>query len=223
MRIKELRLFTKYLDRELDFYTKTLGLPVLEHSKEHFTIRVGWSALTFARSQNAHRYHYCFLIPSNTLYSALEWMEKRVEIIVLPDGQKTQRFESWDADSFYFYDGSGNVAECIVRHQLHNPTDRDFDFSQLLCVNEIGLPTTDIAKTNTQLETTLGTKSWKGDLERFGTHGSQEGLFLLPNYKVKEFWFPTSLEIRPEPFATVIENQGKKYSLAFDGQKITRQ
>ncbi|MEO1013403.1 MAG: VOC family protein, partial [Bacteroidota bacterium] len=127
MRIKELKLYTKHLKAQREFYSKTLGFQVLESGPSHFSVQIGWSLFTFAESQKTHDYHFCFLIPCNSLDSALEWMEKRITLILSPDGQKTHRFESWDADSFYFYDAGGNVVEFIVRHQLHNTIDVYFE------------------------------------------------------------------------------------------------
>jgi catechol-2,3-dioxygenase len=214
MRIKELTLFTNSLEQERTFYSEKLGFELVSSSSDYFTVKVGWSTLTFKHSEKAHVYHYCFLIPSNKLAQALEWMESRVSIIQ-EEGKKTQRFESWNANSFYFYDASGNIAEFIVRHDLNNAIDADFDTSHVLCVNEIGMPTKNIGKSNAELETKFGTAFWKGNLERFGTHGSQEGLILLPNYEVKDVWFPTSKGIKPEPFELSIEHEGMSYSMEF--------
>ncbi len=147
-------------------------------------------------------------------------MENRVEIIDIENGRKTQNFESWNAESFYFYDASGNLVEFIVRYDLKNDDKTDFDISKVLGVNEMGMPTTDIQKMNEQLEKEIETKFWKGDLKRFGTNGSQEGILLLPNYEFKEFWFPTSLKIKPEPFEAIIENNGKEYKMEFREEQL---
>ena len=220
MKIKELKLYTNKLELEKEFYSKTLGFEVIDSKSNSFTLKIGWSELTFEKSHKDYKYHYCFLIPSNKLIQAMEWMEKRVEIIDLENGRKTQRFESWNADSFYFYDGSGNIAEFIVRHQLGNDEDSDFKISDVLCVNEIGMPTNDVKKLNNQLQDNFGTEFWKGDPERFGTNGSQEGLFLLPNYNIKDIWFPTSIKIKPEPFSAVIMNNGEKYFMEYKNEEI---
>lgn len=220
MRFKKLKLYTNKLESELKFYSKTLGFKIIERSKNSFTIKIGWTELTFEKTGNEYQYHYCFLIPSNKLNEALEWMEKRVEIIDIENGRKTQKFETWNADSFYFYDASGNIAEFIVRYDLKNDDQTDFDISKVLGVNEMGMPTTDIQKMNEQLEKEIKTKFWKGDLERFGTNGSQEGLLLLPNYKFKEIWFPASLKIKPEPFKATIENNGKEYKIEFREEQL---
>ncbi|SMC65750.1 VOC family protein [Moheibacter sediminis] len=205
MKIKELTLLTHKLLQEKIFYTKTLGFELVNEDLNSFSVKVGWSILTFQESNDQHNYHYCFLIPSNNLNEALHWVEKKWNIIEMEDSQKTVHFDTWNADSFYFHDASGNIAEFIVRYDMNNPGDAEFDVESILCVNEIGLPTTDIQQLSFVLEDNLGIKFWKGDMNRFGTVGSQEGLFLLPNYNLKKTWFPTELNIQPDPLNITIE------------------
>ncbi len=220
MKINSLKIYTNKLDLEKKFYSETLGFEIIKSDSTFFSLKIGWSILTFEKSKQAHIYHYCFLIPSNKLTQALEWIERRVKIIPLLDRRKTQRFETWNADSFYFHDASGNIAEFIVRHELNNTIHCDFDITNVCCINEIGMPTTDIKRINTEIEKCIGTKFWKGDLNIFGTNGSQNGLFLLPNYKTKDTWFPTSIKIKPEPLEIVIENNEKKHFVKFNSNGI---
>lgn len=220
VRFKKLKLYTDSLASELFFYTKTLGFNLLEQNEISFSVEIGWSILTFEESNIKHNYHYCFLLPSNQLTQALEWMERRTTVIDIDNGRKIQHFEIWNADSFYFFDASGNIAEFIVRYDLNNADYSVFDNTKVLGVNEIGMPTDDIEKINTQLESKLQTKFWKGDLVRFGTNGNQEGIFLLPNCTMKNSWFPTSLNITPTPFETVVEHNGKEHRIRFENEVI---
>ena len=146
MKIKKLILYTDQLDSEKKFYTETIGFPLIKESSNSFSVKVGWSELSFKKTDEKYRYHYCFLIPANRLNQALEWMEKRTKIIDIENGKKIQNFETWNADSFYFYDASGNIAEFIVRYDLKNDDHDEFGISKVLGVNEIGMPTTDIIK-----------------------------------------------------------------------------
>lgn len=220
MRFKKLKLYTHKLESELKFYSETLGFQIIEQNTNYFSVKVGWSELAFEKTERKCTYHYCFLIPSNKLHQALKWMEKRTDILTIEKGRKTQNFETWNADSFYFYDASGNIAEFIARHDLNNHDLDEFDSSKVLGINEIGMPTTHIKKTSDQLKTELQTENWKGDMDRFGTNGTQEGIFLLPNYQVKNSWFPTSLKIKPESFEAVIVNKEKEYHLEYKNEKI---
>lgn len=220
MKFKKLKLYTNQLESELKFYSEILGFEILEQNQNFFSVKVGWSELSFEKSENEYKYHYCFLIPSNKLNEALEWMEKRTEIVNIENSRKTQNFESWNADSFYFYDASGNIAEFIVRYDLKNNDNSDFNISKVLGVNEMGMPTANVKKTNDQLHNELETEYWKGDIERFGTNGTQEGIFLLPNYNLKDIWFPTSIKIKPEPFEAVIQNGDREYHIEYRNEKI---
>lgn len=220
MRFKKLILYTNKLEEEFYFFSKKLGFKIIEQNKNSFTAKIGWSKLTFKKSEKQRTYHYCFLIPSNLLNQALEWMESKVEIIEIEAGRKIQHFETWNADSFYFYDASGNIAEFIVRYDLKNERNDSFDNSMVLCVNEIGMPTKNIEVLNNQLQHEIKSNFWKGDMERFATNGNQEGIFLLPNYEIKDIWFPTKIIIKPEPFETIVENEGNEYLIEFNNEKI---
>jgi hypothetical protein len=220
MKIKELKLYTNQLESIKDFYCNTLGFIEDSTHNEQFSITVGSSKLTFQQSNVPHVYHYCFLIPSNKLLEALAWMQKRTFILDAEENSKIVDFDDWNAASFYFYDGGGNVVELIVRYDLNNESTEKFTLSSLLCVNEIGMPCTDINALNITLENKLNTKFWKGDLDRFGTNGTQDGLFLLVNYKMKDTWFPTEVTIIPAPFEAKIENQQMVHSLIYDGLTV---
>ncbi|MFC6268607.1 VOC family protein [Frigoriflavimonas asaccharolytica] len=215
MKIKKLKLYTNKLESEFNFYSKVLGFEIIEKTVNSFTAKVGFSEFCFEKSECNFQYHYCFLIHSNHLKQALDFIEKRIEVLRIDGDNKIQRFESWNANSFYFFDASGNLAEFIVRFDLNNESKNDFSISNILGINEIGIPTRNIEQTNGILQKSLKTKFWKGDKERFGTNGTQEGLFLLPNYTVKKTWFPTELKIRPNNFDAIVENLNKKYRLSF--------
>ena len=220
MIIKELTLFSKKIKQEENFYNKTLGFEITEKQKDKFSVKIGQSKLTFQESNQHHQYHYCFLIPRNKLNEGIQWLKKRLQLIDIENGRVIQRFESWNADSVYFYDGSGNLAEFIVRYDLENNSDLPFEISDILGVNEIGMPVQNVETMNDQLEKELNTRFWKGDKKRFGTNGTQEGLFLLPNYKVKKNWFPTSLKVTPSPFDAIIVNKNRTYKINFENEKL---
>lgn len=161
------------------------------------------------------------MIPSNQLEAAIKWINPRLDIIKIEDERIIQNFESWNADSIYFYDGAGNIAEFIVRYDLKNETtNQKFDASQILCLNEIGMSTKNSEKINQELEKELNSKFWKGDLKHFGTNGTQEGLFLLPNNEIKKEWFPTNLKTEASPFNGIFEVDNFLYALQFKNEKL---
>ena len=191
MRIKKLTLYTHQLESEKKFYSETLGFSFLDSSEKDFSVKVGTTQLTFQKTNQLYIYHYCFLIPENKLDEGVEWLKQRLPLIEIEKGRWIENFETWNADSIYFYDGSGNIAEFIVRHDLDNQSDEEFSLASILNVNEIGMPVRDVAKMNHQLEK-LGSPLWRGDLKRFGVNGTQDGLFLLPNYEIKTCLLYTS-------------------------------
>ena len=220
MKLKFLTLFTNQLPEQKDFYTKTLGFELLNNAKDSFAVQVGFTKLKFKLSEEDVKYHYCFLIPSNKLNESIGWLQDRLKLIRIEGDRVIQNFESWNADSIYFYDGAGNLAEFIVRYDLKNESEEAFDLPQILCVNEIGMPTNDVAKINTVLEEKLNSKFWKGDLERFGTNGSQNGLFLLVNNELKKTWFPTEVITQSSPFEAIVEVDGNIFDIKFYNQEI---
>lgn len=220
MIIEELFLFTNRLAEEKKFYAKILGFELVNESASSFTVKAGISRLTFSESDKAHGYHYCFLIPSNQMESAILWLSNRVEILKIEVNRVIQRWEEWNADSIYFLDASGNAVEFIVRHDLKNETLESFDQHSIISVNEIGIPVRDVAGMNTQLENHLGTKAWKGDMVSFGTNGNQNGLFLIPNYLERRTWSPVDLPIEPAPFSAIVSIGDMRYRLEVSEEQI---
>ncbi len=220
MKIKELVLYTKSLQAEKDFYKNTLGFEIVEDKQTSFAAQIGNSILRFEKSDKQYYYHYCFLIPRNKLPEALVWLQKRLKVINIEKDRVTQIFDSWNAESVYFYDASGNVAELIVRYDLENDSDDEFTINSIININEIGLGSSKSEQLNKQLESELGSMFWKGDKIRFGTNGSQEGIFLLPNYKYKALWFPTRVKVAASPIKAIIAQDMKKYSLIFENEEL---
>ncbi len=221
MRFTNVTLYTDQLESQKAFYTSILGFECIEDKSDSFAVQVGWSKLTFHESKNAHKYHYYFLIPSNHLESSLSWLESKTDIIN-KHGQKIFNFDSWNAASFYFYDGSGNLAKFITKPDLENESNVDFNIDQILCVNEIGMPSDSIKEINDKLETESNSKFWKGNFERFGTNGNQEGMFLLVDKTVKTIWFPTEMKITSPGFDVYIDADGNMYDIQFKDGKIEK-
>ena len=221
MKIKCLSLFTNQFEAEKFFYSKTLGCDLKINEADKFSIEIGNSTLIFNRSEVAHIYHYCFLIPSNQINTAKEWLVKRLTLIELDKHKFIQRWESWNADAIYFYDASGNIVEFIARYDLKNESSDDFGIKQIISINEIGMPSKHVRDLNIQLKESMNCDLWKGDLERFSTNGDQNGLFLIPNYLIKKEWFPTNNKIEPSPFEAIVENDNKEYALEFKDEILT--
>jgi len=78
MKFRKLKLYTNKLELEKRFYSEVLGFQITYKSSDSFSVKIGWSELTFEKSEIENKYHYCFLIPSNKLNEALEWLEKEL-------------------------------------------------------------------------------------------------------------------------------------------------
>ena len=90
----------------------------------------------------------------------------------------------------------------------------------MISINEIGTPHVNPRALDRQLQSTIGSLYWKGDLDRFSTHGDQYGLFLLPNYKIKKTWFPTEIEVKPLPYSATIVQDSNKYLVQYINEKL---
>lgn len=220
MRIRELQLFTTNLEKTKSFYTNILSFQLIDETSNQFSLQIGWTRLTFVQSEKKHIYHFSFLVDKSLFENTFEWMKNRVEILRTENDEQIAFFKNWNAESFYFYDGSGNLAEIITHYNLDYQTDAEFDQNSILGISEIGLPTTDIEATNKLLEEKTTSKFWKGDFEIFGTNGSDEGKILLPNYFIKTTWFPTTNKIIPTPFTVILENENQCSKVIFDNNKL---
>lgn len=219
MIIQELILYSHNLDDQFSFYKDILGLnPVRESNR--IWVQVGQTKLTFEQSDIKHQYHYCFLVPSNKFTEAKHWIQYKLDLIPIEAGRYVQRFEDWNADSIYFYDGNGNLAEFIARYDLENDIERSFDQTEIINVNEIGMCISDIEQINNSLEEALGSLFYKGDRVRFGTHGNKEGLFLLVNNNEKKEWFPTTLKTKSYPFVATVKTDNGKFKVRFENDDI---
>jgi catechol 2,3-dioxygenase-like lactoylglutathione lyase family enzyme len=216
MKIKRLTLFVEDPKACADFYATVLGFETFQ-SEGDFIVKMLWSELVFRECGEKYIYHYCFIIPKNQFENALNWAMDKIELIEIEKGKFTQFFDDWNAESFYFHDAMGNLAEFIVHYDIESESEGDFGAEMVLGISEIGLPTLNISDVNDQLIQNLGSQFWKGDMDRFGTHGSPEGKILLPNYQVKDTWFPSGQPIQPAPFEAILQVDDREFNLSHDG------
>lgn len=221
MKIKSLTLYSADLAKQKQFYSKLLDTSIESKAEDQFSVQIGWTKLTFKKTLDQRKYHYCFLIPSNLLNQAIEWISARFNLIQSDDGT-VHRQVDWNADSIYFLDGNDNIAEIIVRFDIKSNHGSEFSPASLLCIHEIGAPTTDIPKLNAQFESYLDTKFWKGNYTRFGTNGDLDGIFLMVNTEVKKEWYPTNIATHSLPFEASIESNGTVKNLSFKNGEILK-
>src|ERR1044071_4210073 len=109
-------------------------------------------------------YHFAFNIPENQYHTAKNWISSRIPLLKDKTGKEDFASESWNSDSIYFLDASGNILEFIARHNLQNATDGSFDSSQILNVSEIGLPSENVIELASRLCTEIGLSVFKQEL-----------------------------------------------------------
>ena len=66
MKISELQMDTHRLDEMYVFYATTLGFDVLDVGNDFFAVQIGFTRLTFRRTNSdvTSFYHYAFNVPS---------------------------------------------------------------------------------------------------------------------------------------------------------------
>jgi len=178
--ITHLDLATADLAPLRDFYTQTLGLPLVDTASESFSLGVGATRLTFAQSRTAYRYHFAFSLPMAQFDSALVWIKARTPTIVDNAGTEVFEFTDWSARAFYFYDSAGNILEFIARHRKTDEASQTFTPQGLTSVCEIGLATLDVLATVHRLQTELGLTVFDGEgSDTFTAVGKPSGLFIV--------------------------------------------
>lgn len=219
MRIVELTLFSHNLEAQKQFYQSVFGVDFYEDSVDHFSFQAGWTKVTFRKSNIKTVYHYCYLIPSNKLDEAIVWLQDKIELITV-GGEVIHQHTHWNAAAIYFYDADGNIGELIARYDLPYISDHPFTYTDILCMNEIGLPSSDCRKLNAEISDKIGTEIWKGDLDRFVVNGDQEGMFLLVNNTVKDKWYPTNIFPETVNIEALINHQDQLTRVIYDDQNF---
>ena len=77
MEIKELKIFSNKVNDQENFYQNILGFNGFRSTNSTLEIQVGDTKLILEQSNKDIFYHYAFLIPTGTLNSAIDFLEKR--------------------------------------------------------------------------------------------------------------------------------------------------
>jgi catechol-2,3-dioxygenase len=213
MKINELTIFTTQLDAQSDFYSKELGLPILESSDTFFSIAIGYSVLVFEQHYRSVPYHIAFNIPSNQDAEALAWLRKRIPLLGA-NGKEMVDFVSWNARSIYFYDAGHNIIELISRKSLSIDSIDTFDHHAFLGISEVGMAVSDIETTYRSLQQLSDFEIFDGNFDSFCAVGDENGLFILVN-KDRKDWFPVGDKAFSADFLIKFKDQGKLIEFAF--------
>lgn len=190
MRIQELSLQTKHIEAQKEFYSTTLGLPLLMETADSFIVQAGTTRLRFQETRQDVSYHVAFTISRNTFITAKSWLSERVPLL-RKDGEDELFFANLNARSIYFCDAANNILEFIAHYNLEQETAEAFGPTEILHVSEIGLPIEDVPALATMLKDTL-------NIEPYGSPVSESFAFLGDIYgqlvvvKIGRPWLPTT-------------------------------
>lgn len=220
MKIQELKIFTPNLLKQKRFYSSVLGLEIKKQSERNVSFIIGNSILTLEYRLEFTPYHFAINIPANKENEALNWLKKRVTILL--DGVKEiQYFDFWNANAIYFYDKDKNIVELIARKNLQNDSDQEFDQKSFLEISEIGIPTVDINREFEILNTNTGIEIHSGNLERFCAIGSDNGLFIVINKTHKKKWYPTEDKPLSSDFGIRFIERGNEYAFEYENEVLS--
>lgn len=203
MHIVDLKLSTYHIEAEQQFYTTTLGLPLIQATPDAFSVQVGATRLTFQQAVEPTLYHVAFCIPANKAANARVWLAARVPLLKL-DGQDEFTSERWNATSFYFRDAADHILELIAHYDLSNERPGTFGSADLLHISEIGMVFENVAEQVEAWKTTLGLNVYRNSFEEnFAAVGDTCGLFIT--VQRGRNWFPTSTSAVISPVDVVVE------------------
>lgn len=209
MHITELRLKSHMLADLRLFYTRQLGLPLLEDSGGHLVLQVGGTRLVFEQADAGSQpfYHFAFDVPENQFLAAKTWIEQRV-MLLMAGNEDHFHLLDWNAHNVYFYDAAGNIVELIARHNMRTAAAGPFSSESLLYVSEIGLPTPDVPGTVDVLQQELGLNMWRGDSNGFVAMGDELGLCVV--VAEERNWFPTDDPAEVHPLVVTMRGPAAK-------------
>ena len=189
MKIKEVILFTNNIHNQKQFYKSVLGFEQLFDSPDKISFKAGESVLSFQFNENVKPYHLAFNIPSNAINDALIWLRKRSEVLDC-DGEKIADFSNWKAKAIYFYDADKNIMEFIARERINLESDFAFSPNTIISISEMAIATTNIESIYNSINQIKPIPIFDGDFNRFCALGNDEGLFIVIDKTIKE-WYPT--------------------------------
>lgn len=192
MKIKELKLGSKNIQKQKEFYADILGFETEQNSTNKITVKAGFTKLVFSEElESPELYHFAFLTPAGSVEACMQFVESR-EIELLPfEGDKVIHFDT--GRSIYFFDADGNIAEFIERPSLDYPPKETFDINDVICLNEIGLPVQNTLEISHELMSScsirpINPKAWN---ENFCWVGDHEGAVIV--VKEGRHWMPTEI------------------------------
>jgi catechol-2,3-dioxygenase len=190
MKIQSLTLPSSNIDSMREFYSKVLGLKLVEQDGQSFTLQAGSTRLTFSGTKDgkASKHHLAFNIPPNLFQEAKAWLAARTVLVRGKEGQVEFDFSNWNALGMYFIDPDGNIGELIARDMLPPVETAGFSAEHILSVSEIGIPVADVPGTVALLRQSAGLQPYRGETETFAAVGDENGLLIVVQQGRE--WYP---------------------------------
>ncbi|MGG5576492.1 VOC family protein [Myroides sp. C15-4] len=215
MKILDLKLEANNLDTILEFYSETLGLKILEQTPTALRFQAGDTQLTFiAKSTTKAQYHFAFNIATNHVNQAIEWAQTTgLMLLPSPKDETITYFDTWKAQSIYFWDKNGNLLEFIAREDTQIQKEVPFTPKEMLNISEIGLITKKPIATGEAIQQQIGVDffSKATPLAEFCALGDDDGLLILvtPN----RTWYPTDILAQRSPATIQVEVEGQLHTI----------
>ncbi len=224
MELRKLKLYSKDISAQFDFYKNVLGFEVDFFDKNKISISAGKTQLIFEEEKQSNFiYHFAFLIPNQKLDQAIIFLEKKGIELLKREGEKIIYFgtkENHTGRAIYFFDEDGNIAEFIERASLELEAENDFNIHQVIKINEIGMPVDDPMEVSRQLINQY--KIQLIDLhhlnDSFCWVGDYNGVFIV--VKNGRNWLPTKLAAQSNGFWVEFESSEKIYEMKFKNGSI---
>ncbi|WP_205514014.1 VOC family protein [Longitalea arenae] len=190
--IREIEILAADLQAITKFYGGVLELPALAVPAGQAAFEVGETKLIFREMAGIEPYyHFAIDIPHNKLYDAYHWMQNKAALLPVEHETVFTQFINWNAQSFYFFDSSGNLLEFICRYDVANSSSQPFSARSFQYISEIGIVTNNVNEEVKELGERYGLAPYKRQpvLENFAAVGDEEGLLIIS--AAGRNWYPT--------------------------------
>src|SRR6476469_3839930 len=213
MHIDKVVLHTNDLAAVRSFYNEVLGFAILEESATHISFSIGRSVLSFVEKPGQAFYHVAFLIPSNQLEQAFQFVRSQTSVLPFSKQSVIADFKNWNAQAFYFHDYSQNILEFITHRDLQNNSDTPFSAASVSGICELGIPVPSVRETCRFLNEKYQLPYYiKGPrMEDFAVMGDEDGLLIVTT--TGRGWLPTQRPAEPHPFQLQLTHKGTTIAL----------
>jgi catechol-2,3-dioxygenase len=217
MQIKSLEIATADLAAAKAFYHHLLNFPILDESDRHISFATGLSRLSFVKAAAPAFYHIAFLIPSNQLTQAFDWVHSKTTVLPFTQESCIADFPNWNAEAFYFHDAAQNILEFIVHYDLEHTSETPFSASAVISICEVGMPVPSVPDACRVFNEQFGIPYYKKGphLPHFAVMGEEDGLLIVTG--IGRGWLPTQRPAEQHPLQVQLTLGAKSIRLDENG------